>query len=185
MQQPNSITPVGSTYQHYADGGLRFSHSVDDRFDRAFTYDHAARVSEAYSGFETRDFINGTNSGAPTGPYRQSYQYDGFSEITQQTNRIWSETQTANNTFVNNRLQGWSYDAAGGLTSDGSNNYIRDAAGRLVASGPSGSYFVNKYDGDGRPLLTRVRLRSLGEHDPSLWLGWRGAAGQCQTIERH
>src|SRR6266404_1124857 len=69
-----------STHQYYDDGGLRFSHSPDDRFDRAFTYDHAARVSEAYSGSEARDFVNGTNSGAPTGPYRQSYQYDGFSQ---------------------------------------------------------------------------------------------------------
>src|SRR6266404_5416973 len=126
-----------STYQYYDDGSLRFSQSADNRFDRAFVYDHAARVSEAYSGSEARDFINGTNSGAPTGPYRQSYQYDGFDEITQQTNRIWSQTQTANNTFVNNRLQGWSYDADGALTSDASNNYGRDAAGRLVTEGPS------------------------------------------------
>ena len=63
IQQSNGVNAASSTYQYYADGGLRFSHSVDDRFDRAFTYDHAARVSEAYSGSEARDFINGTNSG--------------------------------------------------------------------------------------------------------------------------
>src|SRR5437763_12935925 len=141
IQQPNGVNAASSTYQYYADGGLRFSHSLDDRFDRAFTYDHAARVSEAYSGSEARDFINGGNSGAPTGPYRQSYQYNGFDQVAQQFDRYWSASGTTSNSFVNNRLQGWSYDAAG-LTSDGSNNYIRDAAGRLVASGPSGSYFV-------------------------------------------
>jgi len=47
------------------------------------------------------------------------------------------------NIFVNNRLQGWSYDAAGGLTNDGSINYARDAAGELVQSGTSASYDVN------------------------------------------
>jgi hypothetical protein len=83
MQMTTRQTQWGSyqssySYQYYADGALRFSQSPDNRFDRAFTYDHVARVTEAYSGSEARDYINNTNSGAPTGPYRQSYQYDGF-----------------------------------------------------------------------------------------------------------
>src|SRR5438309_8286361 len=72
VQQSNNQAGASSTYQYYNDGGLRFSHSLDDRFDRAFSYDQVARVSEAYSGSEARDFINGTNSGVPTGAFRQS-----------------------------------------------------------------------------------------------------------------
>jgi len=157
IQDINNAVGASSTYQYYDDGGLRFSHSIDDRFDRAFSYDNAGRAAESYSGSEARDYINGTNSGAPTGAYRQSYQYDVFNQVTQQTNRIWSQTQTTSNTFVNNRLQGWSYDAAGGLTNDGSINYARDAAGELVQSGTSASHDVNKYDGDGR--LTRTSIQ--------------------------
>jgi hypothetical protein len=123
---------ASSTYQYYADGQLKFSHSLDDRFDRAFSYDNAGRTVEAYSGSEARAFNNNTYSGPATGPYRQSYQYDALDQITQQTNRLWSQTQATYNTFVNNRLQDWSYDADGGLTNDGSVSYTRDAAGRHV-----------------------------------------------------
>jgi hypothetical protein len=156
VQQSNNQAGASSTYQYYNDGGLRFSHSLDDRFDRAFSYDQVGRVSEAYSGSEARDFYYGGNSGAPTGAYRQSYQYSPYNQITQQTNRLWSQNETVSNSFVNNRLQGWSYDAAGGLTNDGSINYTRDAAGRLVQSGMNGSYSVNKFDGDGRLVRTSI-----------------------------
>src|SRR5712671_4455777 len=66
-------------------------------------------------------------------------------------------------TFVNNRLQGWSYDVDGALTSNGNNNYGRDAAGRLVTEGPSPSPFVNKYDGDGRLTRTSIQYQNGSE----------------------
>src|SRR6266849_5701968 len=147
---------MSSTYQYYADGQLRYSHSLDDRFDRAFSYDQSARVSDAYSGSEARDFINGGNSGAPTGPYHQSYQYDQFNQVTQQTNRLWSQTQTTYNNFVNNRLDGWSYDADGQITHDDSMTYSHDAAGQIVQSAVGGGYHTYKFDGDGRLLGTSL-----------------------------
>ena len=151
---------ASSTYQYYADGQLKFSHSLDDRFDRAFSYDNVGRTVEAYSGSEARDFNNNTYSGPATGPYRQSYQYDAIDQITQQTNRLWSRTQATYNTFVNNRLQDWSYDADGGLSNDGNNSYARDAAGRHVQRGMGITYFGSKFDGDGR--LVGTSLTSLG-----------------------
>ena len=42
------------------------------------------------------------------------------------------------------------------MTNDGSINYTRDAAGRLVQSGMNGSYSVNKFDGDGRLVRTSI-----------------------------
>src|SRR5712671_2381293 len=80
-------------------------------------------------------------------------------------------------TFVNNRLQGWSYDVDGALTSNGNNNYGRDAAGRLVTEGPSPSPFVNKYDGDGRLTRTSIQYQNGSEvfihyYVNSSVLGW-------------
>ncbi len=143
-----------SSYEYYADGALRYSKSQDQRFNRAFAYDHTARITEAYSGLEADQRNNIANSEAPMGPYRQSYQYNGFSQTTYQVDRIWSQSQTTNNTYVNNRLQGWTYDAAGGVTNNGTYNYDRDAAGRPVQFGSGGFYSIKKYDGDGNLAAT-------------------------------
>jgi hypothetical protein len=130
---------------------VKFSHNaLDERFDRAFAYDHAARTSEAYSGSEARDFTSGTNSGTPTGPYRQSYQYSQFNQITQQTNRLWTDTETTTSTFVNNRMQSWAYDASGFVIGTDGTSYIRDAGGRTVEAFDGVSHNWKKFDGDGR-----------------------------------
>lgn len=79
VRKPNNDLAMSSSHQYYADGALKFSNNgLDERFDRAFRYDHVGRAAEAYSGSEARDFLNGTNTGSPTGPYRQSYQYNPF-----------------------------------------------------------------------------------------------------------
>jgi len=117
-------------------------------------------LKDAYSGSEARDFINGTNSGAPTGPHRQSYQYDGFDQVAQQFDRYWSASGTTTNSFVNNRLQGWSYDAEGQVTNDGSTNYTWDAVGRVTQSGNSPSFRTVKFDGDGHSVRTSLLFTS-------------------------
>jgi len=39
-------TVMRADYQHYADGRLSYSHDLDDaRYDRAYNYDHAARIT--------------------------------------------------------------------------------------------------------------------------------------------
>ena len=68
-------------YQYYVDGSLKFADDIlDQRFDRAFSYDHVSKVKEAYSAGDARDYVNGTSGGAP-GPYRQSYQRDVFGNL--------------------------------------------------------------------------------------------------------
>lgn len=62
---------------------------MDDRFDRAHSYDHVGRLKEAYTGTEAREFVNGqTPSGVQDGPYRQSYTYDAFGNLTGRENRF-------------------------------------------------------------------------------------------------
>ncbi|MDQ1638475.1 MAG: hypothetical protein QOF62_1814 [Pyrinomonadaceae bacterium] len=146
---------MSRTHQYYADGNLKFSQNpLDERFDRAYSYDHIRRGNEAYSGSEARDFVNGTNSGTPTGPYRQSYQYSSFNQVAQQTNRLWSENETVGNTFLNNRRQYWGYDAAGAVVYDDETGYMRDAAGRTVQADSETSHGTYTFDGDGQALKT-------------------------------
>jgi hypothetical protein len=109
------------------------------RSSRGRSYDHAARLK---------------------GAYRQSYQYNALSEVSQQTNRLWSQTRTTVNTFVNNRLQGWSYDADGELTHDDTTTYTRDAANRIVAAAGGGSSSTVKYDGDGLMVWRQLSVPS-------------------------
>lgn len=153
LTAPDNQPRMSRTYQYYPDAQLKFSHdAIDERFDRAFAYDHSARVTDAMTGSQARDFINGTTSGAPTGPYGQSYQFNAFSQITQQTNRLWNDNRTATSTYENNRMQGWSYDAAGFVTNGDGTSFFRDAAGRNFHTNGGGTDRWYQFDGDGRML---------------------------------
>src|ERR1051325_8025055 len=156
VRKPTSELQMSTTTQFYADGQVKFSHNaLDERFDRAFAYDHVARATEAYSGSQARDFINSTNSGTSTGPYRQSYQYNSFNQISQQTNRLWSDNETTINTWANNRNSLSSYDAAGlAVGADGTSS-TRDASGRRFAANDEVSHGAYSVDGDG-PSITTV-----------------------------
>ncbi len=156
VRKGNNDLAMSNNHQYYADGTLKFSNNaLDERFDRAYAFDHALRVKEAYSGSEARDFNNGTTGSTPTGPYRQSYQqYDAFNHVLQQTNRMWSMAETTTHTFSNNRKQGWEYTATGQVQHDGLTGYLYDAAGRLVQATSETASSENKYDGDGKLVWT-------------------------------
>jgi YD repeat-containing protein len=128
----------GSTYQYYSDGTLKFAQDQSTyptpTKDRAYNYDHAGRMTEAYSGAQARDFINSTNSGVVDGPYRQSYAFDVWDNVTNDNWRFWSRSGgTAASFNSSNRNTAWSYDSNGNLLSrsDGA-QYSYDAAGRRV-----------------------------------------------------
>jgi YD repeat-containing protein len=163
IAKPNSQLVMSHDHQYYADGQLQFSHdALDDRFDRAYMPDQEGRLVEAFSGSEARDFVNHTNSGFPTGPYRQSYQYTPFDQISQEANRIWSDTETTTSTYVNNRRQGWSYDLDGRLVSTDDGSFTRDVTGQIVTQSSGTSTRQNKFDGDGQlawTSLTRPNFR--------------------------
>lgn len=98
--------------------------------------------------------ISLTRRTAARPPGRQSYQYNPYNQVTQQTNRLWNDNETVTSVYSNNRKQNWGYDADGGVTFDDNTGYTRDAAGRIVQAANDVSIALNKFDGDGRLLGT-------------------------------
>jgi YD repeat-containing protein len=159
--QYGSSTVMKTQQQYYADGRLKFADDLlDERFDRAYSYEQVERLQEAYTGSEARDFINQTSSGTATGPYRQSYAYDVWSDPTSRVARFWSRSSTFTASYSNGRNTGslWQYDADGRLVREPTVRYDFDAAGRNVTTS---SIIVNSYtggsvsqsgDGDGMTL---------------------------------
>lgn len=58
------------------------------------------------------------------------------------------QNETASNTFVNNRMQYWGYDAAGAVVYADATSYTRDAAGRSVHADSETSHGTYTFDGD-------------------------------------
>jgi YD repeat-containing protein len=162
----------GAAYQYYADEKLKFSQNQATYpapvTDRAYSYDLAGRLGEAYSGAQARDFVNSTTSGVVDGPYRQTYSYDVWGNTTNVNWRFWSRNGATPATYNSaNRNVAWTYDAQGNLLTRGdSAQYFYDASGRGVKqtsenhyydaenSGYVGLFFTNTetYDGDGQQV---------------------------------
>jgi YD repeat-containing protein len=147
----------GAQYQRYADAQVSYAQDLSDpQFDRAYFYDQQmGRVTAGLSGAEAR------GSGPADGPYRQTYGYDAFSNLTTRSGRLWTHnTGSQASTFVNNRNIQSQYDLDGRPTQNGAQTFRYDAAGRQIT--PTGSAF-EMYDGDGRRLRrdnTLYELRS-------------------------
>ena len=63
-------TVMKASYQYYANGSLKYAQDqLDERFDRAYSYEHRGLLIGAYTGSEARDFINGTSNSTQTVPY--------------------------------------------------------------------------------------------------------------------
>lgn len=147
-------TAMLTQISYYTDGLARFADDgVDDRFDRAWAYDHVGRLKEAYTGQEAHDFVDNVANTVQDGPYRQSYQYDVWGNLTRRDTRFWTQFTTFTGTYVNNRRQEapWLYDAAGHLTQDDDLQYTWDAAGhtRNVRSHDNSTNNTQEFDGDG------------------------------------
>lgn len=176
-------TAMKTQYQYYADNHPKFSHDLlDERFDRAFSFDNAGAMREAYSGSEARDFINNTSSGTTTGPYRQSYQHDPFGNMTNRTNRFWSHVDTFSGSYVNNRRQdpAFTYDADGHVTHDTDLQYTYDTVGASTSiySAANNRTITASYDGVGRPVR-RVNNEN-GANDISYYV-WSSVTGKIIT----
>jgi YD repeat-containing protein len=124
-------------HQYYPDGTPKFAQNlIDSRFDRAWAYDHVGRLSEAYTGQEADNYAGVSVPSPQTGSYRLTHQYDAWNNLTSRTGRYWSQTSNLTTTYNGqNQRQGWTYDTAGNLLNDQTNQYIYDAAGRNVSSG--------------------------------------------------
>ncbi len=123
---------IKKQYQFYNDGSLKFSKDLNDaKYDRSYKYDHLGRTVEGRSGAEAR----GQTDTAGNIPYRTSYGYNAFGNITETSAVNYSSLpQTTSNTFTNSRNPNWSYDADGNTISDEQAVYQVDAAGRMFST---------------------------------------------------
>jgi len=70
---------------------------------------------------------------------------------------LWSSPlHTASFTGNNNRMDGWQYNAAGDLTSDGTHTYVYDAENRIVSASGGGTTASYVYDAEGRRVHEAV-----------------------------
>lgn len=148
-------------YTFNADDRLRLVTDLDDTqgtlppstlrfFSLRYGYDHAGRV------------VNAGGAGGQI-PYMQTYAYDAFGNMTSRSGAYWYQQSLSDSgTYVNNRRQGWTYDADGRLTISPANtssnrrDWAYDAAGRLASttetSGTTTDTLTTSYDGDGRTV---------------------------------
>lgn len=168
-------------YQYYSDGQLKYVQDVlNPVFDRLNKYDHLGRIKEAKSGAESRN----QTPDAPlrqTLPYRQSYQYDAFDNLTQRNNLNWGYSQVdglrnfnLNYSYnpQNNRVVGifnWTYDADGrnlySSRPDENINSTYDAAGKLVKINQIDANVetMRFFDGTGEEVKSTARDLASGE----------------------
>ena len=167
-------TAMKSQYQYHSDGNLKYAQDfLDQRFDRAFSFDHIGALKEAYSGSEARDYVNNTSGATPSGPFRQSYQHDAFGNMTNRTNRFWSRNDTFSASYLNDRREDalFQYDAAGNLTQDADLHYAYDAAGRnsSIFNPVDSKTITPTYDGLGRPVVRAETVDAVTTTQRYVW----------------
>jgi len=192
------LVPEGGDFLYYADGQVKFAAdlrtaSTGGWHDRAYSYDHAGRLKEAYSGVQARNFRDGTQTPFyGSMPFRQSYGYDAWENMTSRTGWYWSAEDTTSETFnQQGRNPAWEYDPEGRFVSRNEAEphalpyeplrAAFDAAGRLTSrtqatSQPSHNNpevrvkttvtQAEVYDGDGQ-AVRHITTRQEGSHPAS------------------
>ena len=167
LMSKNGTNQINKEYKYLSSGELS---TIDDklnassgtlfdseRFDRSFKYDYLGRVTEAKTGAEAR---GGTDS-ADKIPYRENLTYDAFGHTTSLSGKIWTDNYGGfAYSFVNNRNNGFTYDAGGNQTGGGALSYVYDAAGELTFSAADTIETTSGFDGGGLELKRSVRTRA-------------------------
>jgi hypothetical protein len=91
------------------------------------------------------------------GPYSQGYDYDVWGNVTHkygwggevQGGTAGQNGPDINRSYTNNRVNGFSYDAAGNLTNDLGQTFTYDATGQQATASYGGYSLTQNYDGDG------------------------------------
>ncbi len=160
---------MSKNYDYNADGSLqKLTDLVDDRFDRLNTYNHLGRVKTGKTEAEARGGTVASGDMATQLPYRQSYSYNEFNNLTQRNNLHWGidtwngQSNNLSYTYQNNRITNpnWTYDADGRVltssTPDEATNSTYDARGQLT--GLQATSDINRYyNGDGREAKRRKK----------------------------
>jgi YD repeat-containing protein len=156
---------INKTYQYQNDGRLKYSHDLlDQKFDRSYSYDQAARMTQALSGAEARG-----EAATSDRPYKQTMTYDAWNHLLSRDKRHWTGSggieYPAVNSYINNRNTVWSYDAAGNLLQTGqipTISYQYDAAERMIHNVSDNVELTQSYDGDGQ-VLKRYEVDTIYE----------------------
>ena len=116
----------GSDFEYYADGQVKYASDLftgsltfgaHRLHDRAYSYDQAGRLREAYSGYEANQFRTGTGAGVE-GAFRQSYAYNAWGDMTGRTGRFWTQDDDTSDEYApTGRNPAWEYDPDGRLVS--------------------------------------------------------------------
>jgi hypothetical protein len=124
--------------------------SGNPSFDRKYSYHHVGRLSEGLSGTDARGELYNSND---PNPYKQTYTYDVWENMTGRSNRWWTLGQgTFSATYANDRNTAWQYDAAGNIKNNGGGQYTYDTAGRMKQFDSANTIVITQlYDGDGLP----------------------------------
>jgi YD repeat-containing protein len=164
---------VTSTFDYYADGHINHAYDFDDHYwDRSYSFDHAARLSQANTNHAAR----GEPAQPPYDPYQQTVSYDAWNN-SNRDGGVYGLGGGPSGTYVNNRRQDWGYDAAGNVVSNQEKTHSYDAAGHQVYStdccvGDNTPGFpvqpeleiTQTYDGDGRPVK-RLQIMRRNVYD--------------------
>jgi YD repeat-containing protein len=192
----SSASVMQKDYEYYPDGNLKFvNDALNSKFDRSYTYDHLARLKDGKSSTEA----SGTT--IPDGwsqvqnlPYRQSYTYNAFADMTERYSKFWGGDANLTLTYnfdSHHRITGsyswqqWEYDADGRVTRtkdpepDSEMQY--DAVGRLVFTYDKPfptereSKTTQYFDGDGQELKRTTDSCAIilpeNPDDPCTWQG--------------
>jgi hypothetical protein len=186
---------IEGDYNYHPDGRIRFADDqVDNKYDRAYSWDHVGRLAEAYSGGEARHFDNPAHPNNADGPYRQTYSYNFWGANTSRVNRFWSQNSTHTESYVattgRNANTIWQYNASGNLTQDFSLEYRYDATGNSVYTGhieqnQTGARYVFEIpDGDGRTArrLESANVGGLSAFTDTYYLRSSALGGKILTI---
>ena len=113
----------------------------------------------------------GTNWGTE-GPYAQGYTYDVWGN--QLSRQGWGGEGTPYSSTFNARNQrdGYSYDPAGNITSDGWTTYRYDATGQQFSAEYAGYSLEQSYDGD------RQRVKRVEQGEATCYLRSSVLGGQ-------
>ncbi|MBC8029018.1 MAG: hypothetical protein H7Z16_02820, partial [Pyrinomonadaceae bacterium] len=154
LQAASFVVPgvLSKTYDYQADGRLRFSSDLlEHKYDRFYSFDHAARITQALSGGEARG-EPATNDR----PYKQTFSYDGLGHLTNRNSNHWNDFYSLSDSYTNNRRPDWNYDADGNLLGNVDTTYTYDAAGRIgtVGTYEPASATNRGLDGDGQQVRT-------------------------------
>ena len=154
-------------YAYTADGRLRYlQDQLSAKFDRLNIYDHAGRIKQAKTGAEARGgTVNTYGQQKNELPYRQSYQFNEYNNLTERNNLHWGtdswdgQSNNLSYSYYNDRVanQGWQHDADGrAVTANEPNSYVNseyDARGlvaKITTNYQREAY--RYYDGNGREV---------------------------------